>query len=145
LGHSILAILLIIYAVLAYQIIRINETSVFPKRNLKRSFVIRRATVAKNIFDSISIRRSDNPSSLHLVYGKPNAGKLFIFSRDHIMTALGKGSGFRLLYHSQDLKIKFHPWEDAARFNPENADIFYYGDLGYCYTPSEMKARVNQR
>jgi hypothetical protein len=144
LRYAIVASIVIFVTVMAYKTIRLNETYKHPVGNLKSSFVIRRAEISRKIYDAISTHRRNNPEIIYLIYAKPNAGELFVLSKEHIMTALGHEAGFRLFYDSPDLKIAFVPLEATAGLDAINADVFYYDDLGHCYTLDEMKARFRR-
>jgi hypothetical protein len=147
---------IVAFAVLAWRTTRINETSFLAgDQAFRKSFVMRRAIVAENLYKSISLRRSLAADGVYLVYSwsraaPPSRGdrpqdeqedaykRVYMVYLNNFTAAIGRGSAVRLLYGVADLPVELFPLESAPQGETPGIDVFYFDDRGQCRTPEEF-------
>ncbi len=128
--------LVILAVVVCYTKVRANETSyIRPDLPLPKNFVLRRALIARNVYDDLMMktRAANPPKNLFLVYtGRAD------WYKDNVMAALGRSSALKLFYSAPGLNVSFMDKGEQPRgFDPKKSAIFYFDYTGRCMTPEE--------
>jgi hypothetical protein len=126
-------------AFMSFTKVRANERNVITTAPLARDFVLRRAVVAKNVYDDIKQKRVRVPKGgkLYMVFKEEGSW----FSTNAI-AALGDGSALRLFYSDPKLEVFFSDRGDTLQYyHPADSQILFYDHLGHCFTIEEIEER----
>ncbi len=124
-------------AITCFTKVRTNEKN-YLRRDLPlpNDFVLRRAVIAKNTFDDITLkgRTQSPPKNLFMVYASEDG-----WYKNNVLAALGQGSALKLFYSEPDMNIAFYDKGDTLfGYNPAESRIFFFDHMGRCFTPEEM-------
>jgi hypothetical protein len=128
--------LVVLAVIVCYTKVRANETNfIRPDLPLPKHFVLRRALVARNVYDDLltKTRAGNPPKNLFMVYtGKAD------WYKENVMAALGRSSALKLFYSDPGLKVVYLDRGDTpSGFDPDNSAIFFFDYTGHCMTPEE--------
>jgi hypothetical protein len=129
--------ILFLIPLMAYIQVRKNEHNILRSDYpLPPNFVMRRAIIAKNVYDDFEIKKIALPSS----------GKVFFLSRSknlwyaaNVKTAMGQGDEIKLISGHPDLEIFFYQWGDTLEeYSAGNSTLLFHDDLGHVFTEQEV-------
>jgi hypothetical protein len=106
---------------------------------LPRDYVLRRAIIAKNVYEDIKVRKM----------ALPRFGKFFMvflskqsWYSNNVQAALGEGSAIKLFFGNPDLQVFFHLRGDTLNaYTPKDSQILFYDHMGHVYTESEVPSK----
>ncbi|MCH7547948.1 MAG: hypothetical protein IH969_00155 [Candidatus Krumholzibacteriota bacterium] len=139
-ANVLVVAVLLVAAAVSWQGVRANIRDTMPQMRFPKSFVLRRAMIARHAWDHLLRKKGDTTgiSDIYLVYGRESGRDKAKWNRENVEAALGQGSLGRLVYGNPDLNVHFmvvgDPGGDA---NLATSHIYYYDDWGNCYTPAE--------
>ena len=126
------------------RVVRRNEHATLPQsEGYRRSFVIRRAIAAGNIWESIERGRGFGEAGdrVVMVYGRPIDLDRAGWNNQNVIDATGKGALFALLYDRPRLSVEFTLEASLPQIDAVGADVFIYDDLGNCQRVSDTYRR----
>jgi hypothetical protein len=133
---AVLAIVLVTAAGVSIELVRRNEQyKMFDFLELQRSFVLRRASIARNIFDGILRTRPVGKSvqKVYMVYGREEGRDSARGNYRNVVAATGNGSLINLIYRRPGLPVIFEVVGDAIDKNDlREADVYFFDDFGDC-------------
>jgi hypothetical protein len=139
LRFTILGVGLIAMSTLSYHYVRANEIArLTEETKYRRSFVIRRAMAARNVWESVSRRMNRDADAVVMVYGRSSGLDLAGWNNVNVVEAIGKGALLALLYDRPAMPVHFIPESSLPTIDRSRADVFFYDDFGNCYTVEEM-------
>jgi hypothetical protein len=124
----------VLASLMSFAMIRENEN--LPSElnpEVKRSFVLRRALIAKATFESVSQYKPFDPSieRVLFVYGRPEGRDVAKWNMNNVVAAVGGGALFNLVYEKPNLEVRLQVDGDpVSSQDVENADVYYYDDAG---------------
>jgi hypothetical protein len=137
----VLTAMLIVIFSLSFMKIRQNLSAKLPRsENLTRSFVLRRAKVARQVYVDLMAKTSDprNVDEIFMVYGRKEGHDDAKWNYRNVVEALAKGDAIKLYMSNPDLDVHFKVFGDTlAAKDVERARMFFFGDFGNSYTASE--------
>jgi hypothetical protein len=134
--YAVLFVVFVAVSAMSFVMVRKNESNrIIDIEDYPRSFVLRRATTAKNIYDSIIERKPLDISvkKVYMVYGRRQDADQAIWNKGNVQAAMGNGSLIRLIYGNPDLPVIFRDYGDEIEGSDLNiSDIYFYDDVGNC-------------
>jgi len=140
LGRYFVPAVLVLAALVSFTKVRANETAyIRPDFELPGNFVLRRAMIAKNVYDDIRRKAA---------HWKPANGTLYMISLSdvngwyskNVQSALGGGTALKLFFNDPKLEVVFLNRGDAVpQTNPGESLILLFDDKGHLYTVEEAE------
>jgi hypothetical protein len=120
----------------SFVMVRKNEKyQMFDVLELQRSFVLRRATIARNIYDGVTSvdTLGNDVQKVYMVYGRESGRDEARWNNKNVIAATGRGSLINLIYHKPEMPVLFKVAGDKVDWSEQYiADIFFFDDFGYC-------------
>lgn len=139
----VMTLLLIAVFGLSFTKIRQNITAKLPNsKALSRSFVLRRAQLAMQVYVDLKAKAGDpaNLERIVMVYGRPEGNDDASWNYHNVVEGLGRGDAIKLYFDRPDLDVSFHVMGDSLPADGgDGTRIFYFGDFGNCYTADEAR------
>jgi hypothetical protein len=110
--------------------------------DMPRSFVLRRASIARNVRDGMAAEAPFDPSvtRVYMVYAREGGRDEAKWNNDNVVAATGWGSLPPLVYGNPALETIFKVTGDAVE--PEVlpfSDIYFYDDFGHSFLVEPVK------
>jgi hypothetical protein len=141
---SFLGVVLAAMTTVSFVMVRNNEKlTMFDTDNVQRSFVQRRASIAKNVYDDLNDMKpfDEHVEKVYLVYAREGGREEGLWNNDNVMAAMGWGSMLPLVYERPDLETVFKVMGDAVEGRElMNADVYFYDDIGNLF-PMETQGQ----
>jgi hypothetical protein len=132
----LLGSVLVAMSVTSFVMIRKNERyKMFGFLDSQRSFVLRRATIAKNVHDCVVSAKSPSKDiqKVFMVYGREEGRDEALWNNRNVVAATGQGSLLNLIYESPEMPVEFKVSGDAIAWTEQFvSDIFFFDDHGNC-------------
>ena len=143
---AFLAVLLAAVSSLSFIMVRKNvEFRMFDDiEDMPRSFVLRRALIAKNAYDSLVAHEpfDEGVGQVYMVYAREDGKVDAKWNNDNVKAATGWGSLPPLVYGNPRLQTVFKLTGDAVGADVlADSDVYFYDDFGNCFAvePSELE------
>jgi hypothetical protein len=139
----VLAAVVVVCAVGCIGTTRRNATATFSATvPLPRSFVLRRAVLAERIAHDLRVKTSTTGPlrRIVLIYPYPKFRANWL----NVHAALGQGHALPLILDRPGLETVFVP-PSTVPGDARRDEVFYYTELGRCFTPDEWEAEVRRR
>jgi hypothetical protein len=131
-----LTVFLAAITVMSFVMVRRNENYPFlGVQEYRRSFVLRRADIAKNIHDGLIKYRPfrEGVKGVYMIYGREEGRDTARWNNENIVVATGNGSLVNLLYGRMEMPVVFKIAGDAIPgSNRQTYDLYVFGDFGDC-------------
>jgi hypothetical protein len=131
---AVLGCVLLAMTAVSFVMVRKNEKyKMFGFLELQRSFVLRRATIAKKIYDGVTAAgpAGDNVQKVYMVYGREEGRDTAAWNRKNVVAASGQGSLINLIYEKPLLPVLFKVAGDKIDWEEQYvSDIFFFDDFG---------------
>lgn len=141
--HALVGAALLVFVVSTF-VVRANAVAVVSESMLlPRSFVLRRAVLAERMRDDILARSKlrGKPGRMILVYPYPQYRANWL----NVHSALGQGSGVRLILESPNLDLVFVPPADPPPADDPSIEVMIYTEMGRCYTVAEVQEAQDRK
>lgn len=138
---AMLGCVLVVAGTVSFVMVRKNERyKMFDLLELPRSFVLRRAVIARNVYDSV--RRyepfGEEVEKVYLVYGRESGRDKAAWNRQNVIAATGYGSLINLIYQKPDMPILFKVAGDKIDWEEQYiSDIYFFDDFGNAQAMAE--------
>lgn len=134
--YAVLLIALFGIGTMSFVMVRNNQDYTMDERvSYSRSFVLRRAMIAKTMYDGI-VSQKDKPSNarrVYMVYGRKGGDERAEWNNKNVIAATGSGSLVNLAYGDLEMPVLFRGSTDNGRRDDwSNSDIYVYDDYGTC-------------
>lgn len=104
--------------------------------DLKRSFVLRRAEIAENIFRGVTGEKSvdTNAQKVYMVYAREEGNNTAHWNYKNVVAATGRGSLINLIYKRPQMPVTFKVAGDPVKRSDRRISDFYlFDDYGHCW------------
>jgi hypothetical protein len=143
---AFLAIVLVAMASVSFVMVRKNVGfRMFDEiEDMPRSFVLRRAIIAKNAYDSLVAHEpfDEKVNQVYMVYAREDGQVNAKWNNDNVKAATGWGSLPPLVYGNPNLETVFKLTGDAVGADVlADSDVYFYDDFGNCFAvdPVDLK------
>jgi len=131
-----LALVLLTMSLVSFVMVRKNEQyKMFGLIDSQRSFVLRRAFIARNIYNCVVAGRSPEGEvqKVYMVYGRKEGKDEAKWNNKNVVAATGRGSLIKLIYNDPEIPVEFKVAGDAIAWDDQFiSDIFFFDDYGGC-------------
>jgi hypothetical protein len=133
---AVLSLVIISVSAGSFEMVRRNERyNMFNFIEMQRSFVLRRASIARAVYSTINAEKpfAETTEKVHMVYAREEGRDKAMWNRKNVVSATGNGSLINLIYGRPDLEVVFGtagdeiPWEEQFV-----SDIYFFDDFGNC-------------
>jgi len=133
-----LAVLLAVVSSVSFVMVRKNVGfRMFDEiDDMPRSFVLRRAIIAKNAYDSLIAHEpfDEKVKQVYMVYAREDGKMDAKWNNDNVKAATGWGSLPPLVYGNPNLETVFKLTGDAVGADVlADSDVYFYDDFGNCF------------
>lgn len=143
-GHVRFVVLLVVVAVtglLSVRSVRENETGRMQAFSAyARSFVLRRAMIARRLIDRLQELERDPESvdTVYMVYGSEGGRDIREWNNRNVIAATGDGAAIKLFYKNPDLNVVFKVVGDSLHTSMlDRSRVFLFTDFGNLYEISD--------
>jgi hypothetical protein len=140
---ALLGTFLAAMATVSFVMVRENEHyKLFGFLDLPRSFVLRRAEIAKTMYDCIVASKpfDDKIEAVYLVYGREEGRDRAKWNNENVKASIGWGSMLQLVYGKPNLEVSFKVVGDSIHKDDLiDTDIYLYDDYGTCIEADKAK------
>jgi hypothetical protein len=134
---ALLGVTLVSMASVSYVMVRRNEAfKLMDETDMQQSFVLRRAAIAKNVYDSLVAQApfDGKVTQVYLVYAREGGRDAAKWNNDNVIAATGWGSLPPLVYGVPTLQTVFKvTGDDVDPSVLSYSDIYFYDDFGTCF------------
>lgn len=133
---GVLLVVLAGITTMSYVNVRKNEKlTLSDNGGYKQSFVLRRAEIARNVYDTIMKWKSpdEKVAKVYMVYAFEGGRDEAIWRNENVKAATGMGRLVNLIYHKPDMPVVFRDREERLDMSElDVTDVYFYDDLGNC-------------
>lgn len=133
---AVLTVVLVVVTAGSHEMVRRNQRyKMFGMIDMPRSFVLRRAEIARTVYGSISAEApfEDRIKKVYFVYAREEGGEDAKWNRTNVESAIGRGSLINLIYNRPDIEVIFGVAGDQITQGETSvSDIYFFDDYGNC-------------
>jgi hypothetical protein len=134
--QAILTVVLVVVTAGSFEMVRRNRRyKMFDMIDMPRSFVLRRAEIARTVYGAISAEApfGDHVEKVYFVYAREEGYKEAKWNRTNVEEAIGRGSLINLIYNRPDIEVVFGvAGAQITRGEQYVSDIYFFDDYGNC-------------